>query len=258
MIAAEIRTALRRHYTAPEHAICFEVAAGTGHMANRHLDAVVMDLWPSRGLFLTGIEIKISRNDWRREKKNPAKAEEVARFLDYFVIAAPIDIVPIDELPAAWGLIEFRDDGKPKVKRLPVKTDALPVSRSFMAAIMRACNRPMSADDVATSLSEQRKALEEGFSERVRIESERLTKKIADSQDHWDSLVKALGLDPERFYDDTSLIAAVKAVYASGVATTWAGLSALEKTLADAHAKVAEAVGVLHVEKNVLFRRKAK
>ena len=61
--AGDIRASLRRHYAAPEAAICFEVAQGTGTHARRHLDAVAMELWPSRGLALIGIEIKVDYYD---------------------------------------------------------------------------------------------------------------------------------------------------------------------------------------------------
>jgi len=66
--AADIRAAMRRWFAPPESAIVYEVAQSTGARAHRHLDAVAMELWPSRGLAIHGIEIKVNLYDWRREK----------------------------------------------------------------------------------------------------------------------------------------------------------------------------------------------
>src|ERR1700693_1206177 len=70
---ADLRAALKRYFLHPDYGIVFEVAKSTGHAAHRHLDAVAMDLWPSRGLELHGIEIKVSKQDLKRELADPAK-----------------------------------------------------------------------------------------------------------------------------------------------------------------------------------------
>ena len=45
-------------------------------------------VWPSRGLYLHGFEIKVHRNDWLRELKNPAKAEEIAGYCHFWWVVA--------------------------------------------------------------------------------------------------------------------------------------------------------------------------
>lgn len=65
MRADAVRAALKRRYAQPECAVVFEVAQATGFSANRHLDAIAMELWPSRGLALHGIEIKVDLYDWQ-------------------------------------------------------------------------------------------------------------------------------------------------------------------------------------------------
>ena len=135
MTAPDVRAALKAYYCQPEYGIVFEVARSTGHAARRHLDALAMDLWPSRGLAIHGIEIKVSRSDFRNEIKQPEKAEEIAEFCDYFWIAAPAGIVPIEEMPKAWGLYEVSEAGRITIKKQPEKTEAKPVTRAFMAAI---------------------------------------------------------------------------------------------------------------------------
>ena len=74
MRAADVRAALARKFCAPEYALFYEVANATGSAATRSADAIAMGLWPSRGLYLQGFEIKVSRSDWLSELKNPAKA----------------------------------------------------------------------------------------------------------------------------------------------------------------------------------------
>ena len=53
-------------------------------------DAVIMSLWPSRGLELHGVEIKVSRADWKREAADPAKAEAIAAYCDAGELASVI------------------------------------------------------------------------------------------------------------------------------------------------------------------------
>ncbi len=68
--AAAIKAALRRSYSEPEWAILFEVGDATGARHTRFADAVVMSLWPSRGLTVTGMEIKVSRSDGTRNVRS--------------------------------------------------------------------------------------------------------------------------------------------------------------------------------------------
>lgn len=135
--STDIRSALLNRFPAQEYAVMFEVADGTGASAKRYADAVVMSLWPSRGLELHGIEIKVSRSDYRREAADPAKAESVARFCDrWSVYTAPGVIGDIGAVPPAWGVEEF--DGKAfKTLKPAEKTPAEPLTRTFIASMLR-------------------------------------------------------------------------------------------------------------------------
>jgi hypothetical protein len=150
--AAHIRRGLRKHFPDGRCGIVFECAQGTGHKANRHIDALAMDLWPSHGLVIHAIEIKVDRADWRRELADPAKAEELARFADKFWVAAPPGIVPVTELPHAWGLLEGGAEGM-RVTKLAEKTPAVAVDRNLLAAVFRASGRSMDADESALALA---------------------------------------------------------------------------------------------------------
>jgi hypothetical protein len=71
---SDINAALRRFYKTTEYALMFEVADSTGANSHRRADAVAMNLWPSRGLYIEGIEVKVSRSDWRKELDTPSKS----------------------------------------------------------------------------------------------------------------------------------------------------------------------------------------
>lgn len=242
MKAGDVRAALKRHFASPEYAIAFEVAQATGFSAHRHLDAVAMDLWPSRGLALHGIEIKVDLYDWRREKANPEKAEQIARFCDYFWIAAPAKLIPDHEIPMAWGLIEIDPDGNAAEKVRAKHTEAEAVGRPFLAAMMRAASRAVDPETLDGMMAARLKSLEAGFEERVKARAQQITTARDGHREHWANLVAALGEDPDRFYDSGELIAAIKAVRTAGIAATWAGLAQLRNSLAEAHSKIAEAV----------------
>lgn len=144
-----------------------------------------MSLYPSRGLELHGLEIKVSRNDWLRELKDPSKAEEIARHCDrWWLVVGDAAIVQPGELPPTWGLLV------PRGKALVVKTEAPPLTdgpgpltRPFLAAILRNLAEGQ-ADAVPRSSieAEVRKARAEGIEtgqERERSAFEELRARIA-------------------------------------------------------------------------------
>jgi hypothetical protein len=137
MLTKELETLLRAKYSGTEYALFFNVADGTGTGAGRWADAIAINLWPSRGLELEGFELKVSRGDWQRELKNPAKAEAVCRYCDrWSVVAADQSIVRDGELPPTWGLLVPRGTGLGVVVKAP-KLSPCPLDRSFVAAIAR-------------------------------------------------------------------------------------------------------------------------
>lgn len=141
--ASDIRAAMSKRWCDPQWAIMWEVGEGTGSMSGRYADAVMMSLWPSRGLELHGVEIKISRSDWKREAADPSKAEAVARYCDRWWIHTPPGIVDdLSDLPPAWGLREF-DGRKWTTIREAEKTEAEQIGRPFLAALLRRADGTM-------------------------------------------------------------------------------------------------------------------
>jgi hypothetical protein len=68
---AALKEALTVRFSGEEWARFFEVASGTGAQAGRSADMLAMNMFPSRGLRIHGVECKASRSDWLRELKNP-------------------------------------------------------------------------------------------------------------------------------------------------------------------------------------------
>lgn len=134
----QVLTRLAAKYPAPEYACFSEVSNATGANSRRRADCLIMGLWPSRGLYLSGFEIKCSRADWLTELKNPEKADAIAKYCDYwYLVLGDPYILRDDELPRTWGLIIPCGSGL-KIQKEAVRNDTpQPFSRGFLASIMR-------------------------------------------------------------------------------------------------------------------------
>lgn len=181
--AADLVRALRAIYPPREWALLEQVAPGTGwNKQQRWLDVVCMSLWPSRGLEIHGIEVKVSRSDWRRELHDPSKADAVARFCHRFFIAAPIGVVPKAELPPAWGLLEITDGVVRAGKRAELR-EPEPVTAAFVAAVLRRASeaqaREVAAAESAALMAEAEKIAQSRADELARAAHADLVKQIA-------------------------------------------------------------------------------
>jgi hypothetical protein len=126
----------------PRYVTALQVRNGAGFSASRTLDAIVLDTWPSEGLMLHGLEIKCSKDDFRRELQNLGKAEGFLGYLDLFSIVAPPGIVDLALLPPKWGLYCPTENGELRARRRPLdlqtKDARLTMDRSLVAAFARA------------------------------------------------------------------------------------------------------------------------
>lgn len=137
--SGDVMDAIRARYPSPAWAIVAEVRNGTGWQggAHRYADVIAFSLWPSRGLSVHGVEIKVSRSDWQRELADPEKAETFQRYCDAWWVAAPPGVVLKSELPTMWGLLELTPKGGLKVVKDAPSLTAEPLSRAFVAAVFR-------------------------------------------------------------------------------------------------------------------------
>ena len=71
----DLMHALRNKYddNGWSYAFLEQVGTGTGYKCTRWADALAVQLWESRGLSITGFEVKVSRSDWVKEMKHPEK-----------------------------------------------------------------------------------------------------------------------------------------------------------------------------------------
>lgn len=65
-----------------------------------------MHLWPSSGFTRYAYEVKVSRSDFLREKKNPLKTRAAYLMSNYFSFVAPMGMIKPEEIPVEAGLIE--------------------------------------------------------------------------------------------------------------------------------------------------------
>ncbi len=136
----QIVSGLRARYPREGWALFFEVRNGTGHARRaRTADAVAVSLWPSRGLEIHGMEIKLTRSDWRRELKQPEKADAIARYCDrWYLVVGDSTIVEDWTIPPAWGLYGPRGSvSKLRALRAAEKLEPQPIDRLFFASLIR-------------------------------------------------------------------------------------------------------------------------
>jgi hypothetical protein len=242
--AGTVRHALKGYFPHPEYGIVFEVAQATGFDANRRLDAMAMSLWPSRGLHVSGIEIKVARNDWRREKSNPEKAEQLARFCHYFYIASPTGVVPLSEVPANWGLLEVSDSGKIREAKAAASLKPEPVGYEFLAAVFRAASRGADPDTADATLQARREKLEAEFASRLQEELRNRRDTYKADAEAWREICVLLGAEctADRWFNRTGTVEAVRAVRRADIAGSYYGLRSLKETLATALHKVDAAI----------------
>ena len=151
--AAEIFELLgERRFSKPEYLWIGQVANSTGFGAYRFIDGVALSLWPSRGIHLHTVEIKVDRRDWLKEKATPEKAEVLAKWAHFMWLAIdgtakqPV-LFEFEEVPTNWGILEVVEQkGKPivRTKRKATLLEPADPTWGFVATVMRNADR---ADD---------------------------------------------------------------------------------------------------------------
>lgn len=122
----------------PAHVWLYEVRNATGYAraVTRYADALVVSVWPSRGIWIAGIEVKTDRGDWLAELKNPEKSAEIQRFCDYWWLAADPGVVRREEVPKQWGFYECAGNKAKRIVDAP-KLEPEPLRKDFVASVLR-------------------------------------------------------------------------------------------------------------------------
>lgn len=128
---------LRNRYPENEYVLIAEVSDKSGFSRSRSLDYMLINLWESRGLAITGIELKSNRSDWLRELKKPDKQENHFKYCDYFYLLT--DNIPAfpEEIPVNWGHMHITEKGTLKIVKQAPKLNSIPVDRSLLCAMLR-------------------------------------------------------------------------------------------------------------------------
>jgi len=195
---ADLLTRLRERYSAPQYAFLSHVRNATGwSRTTRTADALAMSLWPSRGLHITGFEIKSSRHDWVRELENPQKADEIAGRVDFWVVVlGHADIIKAGELTPTWGLLVPGPRGTLTCAKEPtLNPDAKEITRPFLAAILRRTSETAASKvEVAAAVKAQREKITQEIESRLTERAGGAVKKLADIEAKLDAFRAETGI----------------------------------------------------------------
>lgn len=138
MTTPQLFELLSKKYPAPAFAFLGNVRNTTGFVRDiRTADALSLGLWPSRGMYLTGFELKVSRSDWLHEFKQPAKADEICKYCDFwYLVVSDTALVQDGELPKTWGLMAV-EKGKLKIIKEAPFNKPMAMDRPFLAGFLR-------------------------------------------------------------------------------------------------------------------------
>lgn len=128
---------LRNKFPESEYVLMQEVSDRPGGR-NRSMDYMLVNIWESRGLAITGIEVKSFRSDWLRELKDPQKQEKHFKYCDYFyLLTDQPNVAYPDEIPTTWGHWHINEKGILKtIKKAPI-LNPIPVDRALLVSMLR-------------------------------------------------------------------------------------------------------------------------
>lgn len=136
-----IYDSFRAKFSGEDGAVFFEVPNGTSSHKTRSADAISVEFWASRGFAITGYEFKASRNDWKKELAEPAKADAFWKYCDFwYLVVTDLSIVKDGELPIGWGLMLHNGAGL-SIKQKATKNKKPIIDRQFLCGICRAATK---------------------------------------------------------------------------------------------------------------------
>jgi hypothetical protein len=259
LTSMDVRACIQRHFGmgGEQYAVLFEVRNGTAWRANRSVDAVVMSLWPSLGMHLMGMEIKISRSDWMREYRDPAKASEVFDYFDKWWLVAPANVAKMEEIPEPWGWLVPENGTLRKAREAATNKNVKPVDRHFLAALMR---RTAKTDDafvekaISDALASQRRQFDAEIDGNVL----RRMGDLRDDATQWGKIRDLLKQQPDDWIYQDNVVAALRVVMKAGIAGSWGGLRSIVEQLDSAREKFDAIAAELGIEPREVKPRKRR
>lgn len=115
--AKEIVEHLRKRHPQPEWSFFHELRLGSGFSkkAQKRVDAWALNCYPSSKHLKIAYEIKVYRQDFLKEIKDPKKRQEALNLSNQFYFVAPKGVIRIDEVPLECGYIEIDENQRLKV-----------------------------------------------------------------------------------------------------------------------------------------------
>ena len=250
-----------RRFSKPEYLWIGQVANSTGFGAYRYIDGVALSLWPSRGIHLHTVEIKVDRRDWLKEKATPEKAEVLAKWAHFMWLAIdgtakqPV-LFEFEEVPTNWGILEVVEQkGKPivKTKRKATLLEPAGPTWGFVATVMRNADRADEAriDALAEARIDKRTSAN---AESWRTGRDELRKELDDFRQRVRKFERASGLQIEYATDTAEIGTAVRELLSADRRP--GSITELERALNLANAR-AHAIQKALDEVNALNRARA-
>lgn len=239
--ASTIRHAIGRKFCQPEWALFHEVAEATG-VGRRRADAIAVNLWESRGLGIHGFEIKISRQDWIRELRDPAKAEAISKNCDHWWIVAPSGVVAKDELPPTWGL--YSVDGRGlncAVKAPKLENTHVDGVRPFVAALLRRAAQT-NEQELARRVREETAAIRARATEDAERQSRERNRHYELLKEQVDAFERTAGIKINEYVGGRDLGRAVALVQLIGAEETFKRVTGLHNMITEMGGKLGEAL----------------
>lgn len=150
------------HSAAPngaiEWAFAREVPTSTGGHRQR-IDAIAFNCWRSKRYVVRAYEVKVSRADFRKELTQPGKSADARRLCHEFAFACPKGMVDRGEIPEWAGLVEVDHRGRAVTRIRPPRTDRDEWPATFLASVIRSCQRTAWVDKAAAQEAARRRVL---------------------------------------------------------------------------------------------------
>lgn len=191
---------IRKRHPAPGWVVLDELSNSTGASATGRADAVAIGIWPSHGYEMHTFEVKISREDLKRELKDPSKGDNIGKFGDFFwLVVSDVKLVETLVLPATWGVLAPKKNGANTilsvVKKAP-KREAKPWSRGFVASVIRHVHDQHVTKAKYNALREDvYKEIEQRVRNAESFESRRISQAFETLQKNINEFQKASGVD---------------------------------------------------------------
>lgn len=137
---------VRKRHEGPSWIVFSELANSTGGNVKGFADAAAMGIWPSRGYELHGYEFKISREDLKRELRDPQKADNIGKFCSHWWLCLESEALMEGlAIPERWGILvpSTRGGGRvfKVVRKAPANAEAKAFTPGLVASMVRNITR---------------------------------------------------------------------------------------------------------------------